>query len=57
MKRKTVDPYCFIIISKCYDFHVLLYSEYHQKVTFKQYDLLEHINDSTLKNYVIMRFV
>ena len=27
-KRKTVDSYYFMIISKCYDFHVLLCSEY-----------------------------
>ena len=31
MKRKTVDSYSFIIISRCYNFHVLLCSEYHQK--------------------------
>ena len=31
VKGKTVDVYCFIIISKCYDFNVLLCSEYHQK--------------------------
>ena len=29
MKRKTVDSCCFII-SKCYNFHVLFCSEYHQ---------------------------
>ena len=31
MKRKPVNSYCFIIISNCYDFHVLFCSEYHQK--------------------------
>ena len=25
MKRKTVDSYCFIVISKCYDLHVLVF--------------------------------
>ena len=31
VKRKTVDSCCVIIISKCYDFHVLFCCEYHQK--------------------------
>ena len=31
MERKTVDSYCFIVISKCYDLHALFSSEYHQK--------------------------
>ena len=31
MERKTVDSYCFIIVSKYYDFHVVSGSEYHQK--------------------------
>ena len=54
MKRKTVDLYCFIIISKFYDlFHVLFCSEYNQRVILRQNDLLKHVKqDNTLLLYL-----
>ena len=56
MKRKTVDSYCFIIISKCYDFHVLQFTfSIQSKVILGQYDLLEHVKqDNTLNSNIII---
>ena len=51
MKRKMVDSYCFIIISKCYDIFFTFYSALNTiKSNLRQYDLLEYVKDNTSIN-------
>ena len=51
MKRKTVDSYCFIVISKCYDLHVLFFLNTF-KSSFKANDLLNMLNQGRQNNFI-----